>query len=276
MSRIQDSLHSVKKTQGGTTKKTKSPKATRQSGSVSELKVKLPESIFKVAKKRRAILDPDHLENSRIIHDEFALDAVTPYKMLRTRVLQKMDKNDWRILAITAAHESAGKTITAINLAMMIARSGGRSVYLLDLDLRKPGIARSLGIEDVSAGIGDYLAGRRKLEEILWSVGVDNLFVAVGKGRFDHSSELLVSKPMTDLVSAIRSDPSEPIIIIDLPPVLAADDALAIAPIIDSLLFVVAEGETRRADISHSLELLRDVELLGVVLNKSRDAHPGY
>jgi len=275
MSRIQDSLRSIKKTQGGA-KETKSSKDSRQVGSVSDLKVNLPESIFKIPKKRRAILDPDHLENSRIIHDGFTLDAITPYKMLRTRVLQKMDKNDWRILAVTASHESAGKTITAINLAMMIARSGSRSVYLLDLDLRKPGIARSLGIKDVTAGVGDYLSGKRKLDEILWSVGVDNLFVAVGRGRFDHSSELLVSKLMTELVSAIRSDPSEPIIIIDLPPVLAADDALAIVPIIDSLLFVVAEGETKRADISHSLELLRDVELLGVVLNKSRDAHPGY
>jgi len=275
MSRIQDSLSSIKKTQGSA-KKTKSSTAARQVGSVSELKVVLPESIFKIPKKRRAILDADHLQNSRIIHDDFALDAITPYKMLRTRVLQKMDKNDWRILAVTASHESAGKTITAINLAMMIARSGGRSVYLLDLDLRKPGVARSLGIQDVPAGVGDYLSGKRNLEEILWSVGVDNLYVAVGRGRFDNSSELLVSKPMTDLVSAIRSDPSEPIIIIDLPPVLAADDALAVAPIIDSLLFVVAEGETKRADISHSLELLRDVELLGVVLNKSRDAHPGY
>ena len=275
MSRIQDSLRSIKKTQGSA-KKTKSTKAAMQVGSVSELKVKLPESIFKIPKKRRARLDPGHLENSRIIHDDFALEAITPYKMLRTRVLQKMDKNDWRILAVTASHESAGKTITAINLAMMIARSGGRSVYLLDLDLRKPGIARSLGIDNVSAGVGDYLSGKKKLEDILWSVGVDNLFVAVGKGRFDHSSELLVSTPMTELISAIRSDPAEPLIIIDLPPVLAADDALAIAPIVDSLLFVVAEGETKRADISHSLELLSDVELLGVVLNKSRDAHPGY
>ena len=275
MSRIQDSLRSIKKTQGSA-KKTKSTKAAGQVGSVSELKVKLPESIFKIPKKRRARLDPGHLENSRIIHDDFALEAITPYKMLRTRVLQKMDKNDWRTLAVTASHESAGKTITAINLAMMIARSGGRSVYLLDLDLRKPGIARSLGIDNVPAGVGDYLSGKKKLEDILWSVGVDNLFVAVGKGRFDHSSELLVSTPMTELISAIRSDPAEPLIIIDLPPVLAADDALAIAPIVDSLLFVVAEGETKRADISHSLELLSDVELLGVVLNKSRDAHPGY
>ena len=92
MSRIQDSLRSIKKTQGSA-KKAKSSKAARPGGSVSELKVKLPESIFKIPKNRRAILDPDHLENSRIIHDDFSLDAITPYKMLRTRVLQKMDKN---------------------------------------------------------------------------------------------------------------------------------------------------------------------------------------
>ena len=257
-------------------KKTKSSKAEKRGKSVLERKVELPETIFNIPKKQRAVLDTDYLANSRIIHDDFALDAVTPYKMLRTRVLQKMDKNGWRVLAVTASHESAGKTITAINLAMMIARSGGRRVYLLDIDLRKPGIARSLGIDDIPAGVGDYLSGKRKITEIVWSVGEDNLFVMPGKGRFDHSSELLVSEPMTELVSAIRSDPSEPIVIIDLPPVLAADDALAVAPLIDALLFVVAEGETKRADISHSLELLKDVELLGVVLNKSRDAHPGY
>ena len=268
MSRNQDRLHSVKKT--------KSSRASKRVKSVTESKIKLPVSFLDIPKKQRAILDPEHLLNSRIIHDEFDLDAVTPYKMLRTRVLQKMDKNGWRVLAVTASHASAGKTITAINLALMIARSGGRRVYLLDIDLRKPGIARSLGIDDISAGVGDYLSGKRKIKDIVWSVGEDNLFVLPGKGRFDHSSELLVSEPMSELVSAIRSDPSEPIIIIDLPPVLAADDALAIAPLVDALLFVVAEGETKRADISHSLELLKDVELLGVVLNKSRDAHPGY
>lgn len=248
----------------------------KQVESVVEFKSELPKSIRAISKARRVMPDSDHLASNRIIHDDSSLESITPYKMLRTRVLQKMDKNNWRILAVTASHEGAGKTITAINLAITIARSGGRSVYLLDLDLRKPGIARTLGIGDISAGVGDYLSGDRKLKEILWSIGVDNLFVVPGQGRFDNSSELLTSMRMIELISVIRSDPSEPIIIIDLPPVLAADDALAVTPILDSLLFVVAEGETNRADVTHSLELLRDVSLLGVVLNKSRDAHPGY
>lgn len=275
MSRIQDGLRNIKKSQGRT-KKTKSSMDDKQVESVVEFKSELPKSILAISKARRAMPDSDHLASSRIIHDDSSLESITPYKMLRTRVLQKMDKNNWRILAVTASHEGAGKTITAINLAITIARSGGRSVYLLDLDLRKPGIARTLGIGDISAGVGDYLSGDRKLKEILWSIGVDNLFVVPGQGRFDNSSELLTSMRMIELISVIRSDPSEPIIIIDLPPVLAADDALAVTPILDSLLFVVAEGETNRADVTHSLELLRDVSLLGVVLNKSRDAHPGY
>lgn len=275
MSRIQESIRSMKSSQARA-EESKSSIANKRLDRAPSIKFKLPKSINDIPKKQRVVLEPAHLAKSRIIHEEFALNAVTSYKMLRTRVLQNMDRTGSRVLAVSASHESAGKTITAINLAIMIARSGGRSVYLLDLDLRKPGIARSLGIDEVSAGVGDFLAGHRKFEEVLWNVGIDNLFVAAGRGRFDNSSELLVSNPMSDLISAIRSDASNPIIIIDLPPVLAADDALAVAPIIDSLLFVVAEGETKRSDIMHSLELLNDVKLLGVVLNKSRDARPGY
>lgn len=274
MSRIQDSIRSMKSSRSAAKKK--STAGNKRLESVTELKWELPRSIHDIPKKQQVELDPGHLKKSRIVHEGFALEAVTPYKMLRTRVLQNMDRTGWRVLAVTASHESAGKTITAINLAMMIARSGGRSVYLLDLDLRKPGVARSLGIKHVSAGLGDFLSGAKKFDEVLWNIGIDNLFVAAGRGRFDNSSELLVSNPMSELISAIRSDTYNPIIIIDLPPVLAADDALAVAPIIDAMLFVVAEGETKRADIKHSLELLRDVELLGVVLNKSRDARPGY
>lgn len=275
MSRIQDSIRNIKNAQG----QKKKPSSSTGDSALERVAVpngKLPQSILEIPKKQRAILDRDHLTRNRIVHDDFAADAVGRYKMLRTRVLQKMDKNDWRILAVTAPHEKAGKSITAINLAITIARSGDRRVYLLDLDLRKPGVARSLGITDIDAGIGHYLSGSKKIEGVLWSIGIDNLFIVPGEGRFENSSELLASSRMIDLISLIRSDPSRPIIIVDLPPVLAADDALAVAPIVDSLLFVVAEGETPRADIKRSLELLKDVNLLGVVLNKSRDSQPGY
>ena len=144
------------------------------------------------------------------------------------------------------------------------------------MDLRKPGIAKSFGLSDVECGLGEYLSGGPDFADITWNVGIDNLVVVPGTRRFTNSSELLASPAMNELIQMIKGDQSSPIGIVDLPPVLVTDDALAIAPIVDCLLFIVAEGETKRKDLLHSLELLKDVDLAGVVLNKSRDTHPGY
>ena len=187
-----------------------------------------------------------------------------------------MDKNDWRIMAVTAADESAGKTLTAINLAMTVAQSGRSKVFLVDFDLRKPSIAKTLGINNLKRGLGDYLTDKKDLGDVLWSVGVENLVVVPSMGRIENSSELLTSTPMRELLSAMESQEDESVVIVDLPPVLVTDDAMAIAPMVDSMLFVVAEGQTKRADVSHSLELLEDVDLAGVVLNKSKDSQKGY
>ena len=267
MSRIQDGIRNVKKAQkkGALSDDSTSPKVRKISRSNLDLRP-----------GRFATLDADLFDYNRIINDNFTPDAVTPYKILRTRVLQKMDKEKWRILAVTSAHERAGKTITAINLAITIAQSGDRPVFLLDFDLRKPGVAKSLRLEQVDGGLGEYLSGKSKLKEILWNVGIDHLVVVPGTARFENSSDLLTSTSMSALMDAIISDPEGPILIIDLPPVLVTDDALAVAPMADCLLFVVAEGETKRADVLHSFELLKDVEFAGVVLNKSHDPHPGY
>lgn len=275
MSKIQQGIRSAKKAwkqKEGTV----SPMSDAKADSGARRKRKLPQSVLDLKPGHRAALDTDHLERNRIIHDDYPLDALTPYKMLRTRVLQEMDRNDWRTLAVTAAHEGAGKTITAINLAITIAQGAAQSVYLLDLDLRKPGVARCMGIADVHAGLGEYLSKRLDVGDILWDVGIDHLVVVPGTTRFGNSSELLTSPPMNDLIAGIRSDPAKPIVILDLPPVLMTDDALAIAPMIDSLLFVVAEGETKRADVTHSIELLKDISLVGAVLNKSRNRQRGY
>jgi Mrp family chromosome partitioning ATPase len=127
MSRIQDSIRSMKASQAAA-KKAKPSIANKRLESVSGLKFELPKSIGDIPREQRIILNSDHLAKSRIIHEESALNVVTPYKMLRTRVLQNMDRSGSRVLAVSASHESAGKTITAINLAIMVARSSGRSV----------------------------------------------------------------------------------------------------------------------------------------------------
>lgn len=275
MSKVQDAIRSVKEEQRRAGSAPSSAGKASHSADTAKMH-ELRQLAATLTPVNIATLEKKHLENNRIICGDFFPDAFTSYKMLRTRVLQKMDKNNWRILAVTAAHEGAGKTITAINLAITVAQSGARNVFLLDLDLRKPGIARSFGMTDVDLGLGEYLASQSDLSSILWDVGAENLVVVPGTGRFENSSELLTSPPMNDLIAQICSDPSEPIIILDLPPVLMTDDALAVAPMVDCLLFVVAEGETKRADLTRTIELLQGVDVVGVVLNKSRDSQPGY
>jgi Mrp family chromosome partitioning ATPase len=66
------------------------------------------------------------------------------------------------------------------------------------------------------------------------------------------------------------------IVIFDLPPLLEADDMLTFMPQVDAVLFVVAQGETRRADLERSSELLKELNVLGTVLNKSDDEAPTY
>ena len=213
--------------------------------------------------------DQDVLKKNRVINFEYPDDARNSYKMLRTRTVQKMRTEKWRILAITSPLEGAGKSLTALNLAITLASHGDHEVFLFDLDLRNPSIATYLGLPGDQKGIGDYVAGKAAFGSIAYDVGIENLVVVPGFERHLNSSELIASSPMVDLFANIVTQYRDPFIIVDLPSVLTADDALAISPIIDGFLLVVSESETLRDDVTKSLELLRGSNIFGVVHNKA-------
>jgi protein-tyrosine kinase len=216
-------------------------------------------------------LDTEHLVRNRIVDDEFPEAALTSYKMLRTRVLQKMNANDWCVLAVTSPRDGAGKSLTSINLAISMASQGLRDVYLLDLDLRNPQIANKLGIPGFELDLGEYLAGRTPINRVCCEIGIERMLVLPSSQRQPNSSELLTSELMQGLLKTIRSTVSNPIVVIDVPPILSADDALAISPWVDGFLLVVSESQTDRDDVTRSIEMLRDSNVVGVVLNKSTD-----
>lgn len=211
----------------------------------------------------------DVLERHRIIHPGFSESALTGYKMLRTRVQQELSTNGWKSLAITAAHDGAGKTVTAINLAITLASHGGHEVYLVDLDLRSPCIADYLGLPDDISGLYAYLEGARTVQDLLWNIGFENLAVLANRDSMADSSERIVSRRMQEMYSALSSASPNPIVVFDLPPVLTADDAVAMSPFVDAMLMVASEGETSRDDFKGALELLHNANLIGVVLNKA-------
>ena len=219
-----------------------------------------------------AELEEKVMETNRLLP---ALDdrrAVTAYKMLRTRVLQRLRSNNWRSLIVTGAGPGEGKTTTACNLAVSVSRDVNQAVVLIDLDLQRPKLASYFGLE-VKASIGDYLRGEAELSEILYApTEMDRLIIIPNRDPLENSSELLASPRMRTLLDWLNNQGSETISIFDMPPVLSCDDVLAFAPYADALLMVVAEGKTDRVAVSRTMELLADRNLLGVVLNQSREA----
>ena len=179
------------------------------------------------------------------LHDAGALRA---YKILRTRVLRRLESNQWHSFAVTGVTAGEGKTLTAINLAIAMAQDTSTWVALIDLDLQRPRVAEYLGLRNVRGekGLSDYLQGNASFENIVYCPEIERLAVIPNFSPVPNSSEMLTSPRMLDLMQSLEAETPRRVLIFDMPPVLAADDVLAFAPQIDGLLMVVAEGTTDR------------------------------
>ena len=220
-------------------------------------------------------ISDDSLERHRLVAALPKHPLTDSYRMLRTRVLQQMKGNDWNTLAITSPATGSGKTLTAINLAISLAREVNHTVLLADLDLRNPSIHKYFDYEP-KLGLSDYLKEDVPLTDILFSPGIERLVVLPVREPIMNSSETLSSPKMVSLVTELKSRYLDRLVICDLPPILATDDALAFAPYTDAMLMVAEAGTTQREDLQQSLQILKDVPLVGTVLNKAESASGKY
>lgn len=208
------------------------------------------------------------LERQRVCTGDGKDPATRAFKMLRTQVLQRLTMNGWNALAITSPGPNQGKTLTAVNLAVALAREVSHTVLLVDVDFTRPAVHRYFN-HTPEHGIVDYLLHDVPLNRILFNPGFDRLVVLPATGSLGSSSELLGSPKMRTLVEELKSRYPERIVLFDLPPVLSVDDALAFAPYVDAALLVVEENSTRRDELLRAVDLLQSTRLLGTVLNKS-------
>jgi protein-tyrosine kinase len=197
--------------------------------------------------------------------------ASSPYRMLRTRILQRCRNNGWSVLGITSPGPSEGKSVTALNLAINIAREGNSDVFLIDADMRNPSVCRYLGVSP-SHELVDFFHGKAAAQDVFFNTGIDRLALAGNNIPTANASELLASGKLDELVAHIRSFASKPLILLDLPPVVNTDDALVVAPRVDAMVLVVSEGVTRRDGVATALNLLSEYTVAGVVLNQSLES----
>jgi protein-tyrosine kinase len=226
---------------------------------------------------REVELRADHLESTRIVSNETADNHGRYFDMLRTQVLQAMDKSSWQFLAVTSPTASCGKTVTACNLALSIARLPERSVLLVDMDLQKPKVAEYLGI-DRKEGLLSVLEGRATLSSriVQACLGRSKMLVLPGEVCRSGSSEWMASQTMSTLLQTIKRDFRSRTVIFDMPPMLVGDDVISILPRMDAVLLIAGIGNTSASDIKECQKHLQATPVVRVVVNKVNETNDSY
>ena len=217
---------------------------------------------------RSITLDESVLRHNKIISGMEPGPFTESYNLLRTQILQRFKENNWNVLAVTSPGKGEGKTLTAINLAISIAREVDYTVLLVDANLRHPWMLEHLGLPP-QQGLSDYLVDDVPIAELLLQSGrLEHLVMLPGGRPLANSAEMLNSPKMAQLVRDLKSRYKSRVIIFDLPPVLTSADALAFSPYVDAALLVIEEGGTLKADVERTVDLLSTTNIVGTVLNK--------
>ena len=238
------------------------------------------ESVDDFARQTTVKLDPLHLEKMRIVVPGGNHLTGRYYDILRTQVLQEMEKKGWQFLAITSPSAECGKTVTACNLAMSISRLPDRSALLVDLDMHKAKVSKYLGFE-AENNIFSVLEDRVSLNASLVHAkfGSHKVVVLPGTESTSAAAEWMASQTMANLFQAIKREFRSGIVIFDLPPLLIGSDVMSILPLMDAVLLVTCVGISTPAQIKESQKHLRKSNVLRVIVNKvteSSDSVYGY
>jgi protein-tyrosine kinase len=188
--------------------------------------------------------------------------------------------NNPNIIMVTSSNPGEGKTYTAVNLALSIALEQDKTVLLVDADVLRPNVMRTLGIDAAPNGLMEYLLGETDdVADVMYHTNVEKLRV-IPAGKSHHlSTELLASEKMEETVQEFASRYPDRVVIVDTPPLLGINETAVLANLAGQALIVVEESKTRLADLNSAVETLDPDMAKGFVVNKSlrlRSGEHGY
>jgi succinoglycan biosynthesis transport protein ExoP len=214
------------------------------------------------------------------------------FRALRTNLQFLRLEKKGRVFLITSAFVQEGKTVNAINLALIMAQAGNK-VLLVDADLRKPlvhkyyGLSLGPGLTDYVLGnyrwnevantISDIMLGDFGIDDILKTPGMDTLHIITAGTKPPNPSEILTSNRFKEFLKEASKDYN--FIFIDAPPVMPVADASDIAALADGVILVYMTGKIGRGVLKRVKANLENVDakLTGVILNKVKsDTGPEY
>lgn len=198
-----------------------------------------------------------------------------PYRILLSILEALRARRPATAVAVTSAAPGDGKTTTSINLASMLARLPGSRVLLLDADLRRPSVAKRLGLdEEDDLGLGTVLRDPERVSESRTPCPDLPLSVLAAGRRESLPLETLHSPAFGAVIDHARQ--AYRYVVVDTPPVVALPDARALASLVDGFLLVVRAGATPRNLLAEALEAFEPERVMGLVFNGDERPYGGY
>ncbi|ABD57156.1 CpsD/CapB family tyrosine-protein kinase [Jannaschia sp. CCS1] len=207
----------------------------------------------------------DQLSTNRIIANS-AQPSVTPFDILRTKTQLMMQKNGWKRLAVTSPTASCGKTTMALNLALGFTRQPDIRVMLIELDLRRPSIAKVLGLQ-LNNDITEVLRGDVSFHEHAFRFG-KNVTISAARNVSKDPTSILLGPTTHQILEDIEATYDPDILMFDLPPLLVSDDTRAFLKEVDcGMMIARAEVSSNSQIDACEKEITDQTNMLGVVLN---------
>ena len=196
------------------------------------------------------------------------------YRSLRTSILLSSLYRPPRTILVTSSLPRDGKTVTCLNIAIVLAQMGKR-VLLLEADMRCPTFSKILDLKG-QMGLSNILTGGAQDNEAIHTTIQPNLFVIPAGPVPPHPAELLSSSLTEELLKKWSQEYDH--VIVDSPPAISVTDPVLLSVKTDAVLLVVRFGQTTAAHLRRTCNLLQSVNaaVLGVVLNAADLTSPDY
>lgn len=181
--------------------------------------------------------------------------------------------NNSNIIMVTSSRPGEGKTFTAINLALSIALEKDKTVLLVDADVLRPNVMKTLEQEN-KQGLMEYLLGEKdNIAEVMSRTNLDNLRI-VSAGRSHHlSTELLASEKMYEAVEEFANRYTDRVVIVDTPPLLGINETAILANLAGQALVVTEESKTSLSDVENAVKQLNPEMAIGFIVNKAEKSN---
>lgn len=181
------------------------------------------------------------------------------------------DQPPGNLIMITSSVPGEGKTYCAINLAMSIAMELDHTVLLIDADVARPSVLRTLGLP-AQRGLMDILLDDKiDLSDVMLRTNVDTLSILPAGTSTPRATELLASQTMKTFVYEIANRYPDRIVIFDSPPLLLTSEAHVLATHMGQIVLVVESETTTQHAVKESLRQLEGCSNVNMIYNKTRE-----